>query len=561
MASKMNNENVHCNEMLQSKIATNTDVTSSDVSACISSGAFSALSAALTAGVPVSGISEHLLNALRDERRVSDKVVCLHLLQRCVGGARVCDLSDDVDSAQRIRFATVFMDALLRSEEVSQFAPEIAQEMFRRRGDSDFLYRVVCCLLREQIRDYLDATLECADVDGGEFLPASFRDGFVESLGNIVRLAFQFRGGFAGIEENFILKLSDRIGRTVEKMKAFSQKFFAMKSRETYSEIIQLKIRNLKRDWKVILERYIGEFDREKIDSVIGMIRGYLIRVIDGDEIGENDPEPNQFTFLMLSYVISILGLFKDNAELAEKHLNGFISSLSDDFEQSLKQDLQELYEQLCVLPKQILSQIQNENTESYNCFKQATSAFLTPIFYANCILLEDLVQLEILFNSMRTKTPKEIMIYPAQNEELFEKYLRNDNKIIEFLKSDMENWLKIIYKLIDITVPYLSQVRGMPGCVCEIDFKNFVPLKEWKWKEIPHVTFPKKPQDVCKLISSKLSLIQQFEQYKYSCNFHKCLKCKNKNADVVCQKCRKLVLCNDCKSSNDKCPNCENVF
>lgn len=540
--------------LIRKKISEMSDINEDDIQKCISSDAIPILAEAIVSHAHITDVSEIMFKALKTDKRINEKVVCLYLLQKC------CNINNrisnnyvrEVHHSQNTNYAILMIDELLRNDEISQFSPEFIQEMFKCRNDDDFFYKIVCKLFIEEIKDYLDLTQEIVEIEDGEFLPASFRKGFIESLGNIVRLSMQFRKGYDNIEENFILKLSDRISRIVEKIKVFSQKFYSTKSRETYGKIIILKINNFKINCKKILEKYLNEFDKTKINLIYENIKSYLLRVINND-IQNDDPSPNQRTFLIFSYLISIMNLFKDNEDFAKTQLNGFISSFSKDFEELLKQDTLDLYEQLCVLPKQIYLQIQNNTTESYKCFQYATSAFLTPIFYANCTILEDLVQLEILLNSR--KGP-----YPAQKEELFDKYIKNDNSIIDYLKNDMDNWLQIIYKLIDMIVPYLSQIRGIPGCICGIEFTNFVLLKEWKWKEIPHIKFPEKPQDVCTLISVKLSLIQQFEQYKYSCNSPKCLECKSKNATIICPECRKLVLCDDCKSFN-KCPICNFVF
>ncbi|EAX88298.1 hypothetical protein TVAG_173370 [Trichomonas vaginalis G3] len=105
----------------------------------------------------------------------------------------------------------------------------------------------------------------------------------------------------------------------------------------------------------------------------------------------------------------------------------------------------------------------------------------------------------------------------------------------------------------------FLNSVKTCPGAIIGVNIEELKPPRDWKWSNVSF-PLPETPIEVHKMLCDRQDLIMKSIKVRSFKNSPKCRHqgC-NEVANMVCAKCRKLVLCKNHCHDGEKCPICGN--
>ncbi|KAH0786975.1 hypothetical protein GPJ56_008973 [Histomonas meleagridis] len=179
---------------------------------------------------------------------------------------------------------------------------------------------------------------------------------------------------------------------------------------------------------------------------------------------------------------------------------------------------------------------------------QKASHTLLFAIHFSECSLLDSMIKVEAIDNCNNSS------FYPCQFSTVFKDSItKGARSQSEFLKSQKSE----LYGLVNDRVQsFFTKMHHIPGIISSIDYTNFSPEEKWKWPSISGTYFPSSPCEVRNVLLSRFRIEEMLKQSQISHTEHKCKKCQQNEAFVVCPECKQLVLCEKCKNETHKCPN-----
>ena len=248
-------------------------------------------------------------------------------------------------------------------------------------------------------------------------------------------------------------------------------------------------------------------------------------------------------SFLLLSYMVSILFQFCNNNNLQESIIENVqkLKEKISDMTNNIINDLPSYQNMMQIISTD--NSFKSPDHPLYKSVRYFSNILLLALHYSECACLENKIRKEA------AEVGRVSSFYPKSHSKVFSNIIKPSNT----LTPDESLYEYIEGKISSL----LSSLKFLNGMIRDTCYSQFEPEKKWPWFRIPGIEFPSTPEDVRKVLLLRGEISSLFSKYLSCSKFPTCKLC-HRPAKVVCPKCRKLVLCNLCIKTTNKCP-CEN--
>jgi hypothetical protein len=281
-------------------------------------------------------------------------------------------------------------------------------------------------------------------------------------------------------------------------------------------------------------------FLESDLNDTVALLKSACLAYAMGDRI---DPK----TFSTALPALQLLATFIALSRHSPSEIPAFFEALAD-VRDSFTREVP-LWERVITAPAALQAALKAPSGSLFRAVRQVADGFLFALYYAEAAKLEALVRLEALTLAAASASPLQL----AEWSETFKRFITGEllnqgerarvagDELLQFVSNRVS--------------AFFQKTRAIPGGRSDLRYVDFEPPRPWAWTAIPDCPFPGTPAEVRDVLQHRGDLQKQIEEFILSEETPMCGRCGDAIAVTVCPKCRRIVLCNQCRRANPHCP------